>query len=69
MQQDLAEIGAMRALAWLAAQEDLVGVFLGSTGTSLEDLRAPRGRAGIPRQRARFRVDGRRLGDRLRRCA
>jgi len=40
MQQDWAEIGAMRALAWLAAQEDLVGVFLGYTGTSLEDLRA-----------------------------
>ena len=40
MQQDFAEIGAMRALAWLVAREDLVDVFLGSTGASLEDLRA-----------------------------
>lgn len=40
MQQELAEIGAMRALAWLAGTENLVDVFLGSTGTSPEDLRA-----------------------------
>ncbi len=39
MQQELAEIGAMRALAWLAGREDLLDVFLGSTGTSPEDVR------------------------------
>ena len=40
MQQELAEIGAMRALAWLVARDDLVDVFLGSTGAGLDDLRA-----------------------------
>jgi hypothetical protein len=40
MKQDFAEVGAMRALAWLAGRDDLVEVFLGSTGASLDDLRA-----------------------------
>lgn len=45
MKQDFAEIGAMRALAWLVAREDLVEVFLGSTGAGLDDLKR---RAGEP---------------------
>jgi hypothetical protein len=40
MKQEIAEIGAMRALGWLVGREDLVEVFLGSTGAGLDDLRA-----------------------------
>ena len=39
MQQDTAEILAFRALAWLSADDELLGVFLGSTGTSAQDIR------------------------------
>jgi len=39
MQQKIAETLAAQALAWLAAQEDLLAVFLGSTGASTDDLR------------------------------
>ncbi len=45
MQQEIAETGAVRVLGWLAGQEDLMPVFLGATGTTLEDVRA---RAGDP---------------------
>jgi hypothetical protein len=39
----IAEIGAMRALGWLVAREDLVEVFLGSTGARPTTCgRAPR---------------------------
>lgn len=31
---------AIRALAWLAAQDDLMSVFMGSTGLSTDDLKA-----------------------------
>jgi hypothetical protein len=37
---DAAETFALRALGWLAGQEDLLPVFLGSTGASEADLRA-----------------------------
>jgi Protein of unknown function (DUF3572) len=40
MQQDLAETVALQALAWLAANDELLPVFLGSTGASEGDLRA-----------------------------
>ena len=40
-----AELIALRALEWLAGRDDLLGVFLGSTGASIEDLRV---RAGEP---------------------
>ena len=39
MQQDIAEILALRALGWLAANDELLGVFLGSTGSSESDFR------------------------------
>lgn len=39
MQQDRAETIAMRALAWLAANDDLMPVFLGATGATGDDLR------------------------------
>ena len=39
MQQDIAEILALRALAWLSADDELLGVFLGSTGSSAQDIR------------------------------
>jgi len=37
--QDAAETIALKALAWLAAHEELLPVFLGATGTGEEDLR------------------------------
>lgn len=43
--RDSAEVLAIEALGWLAATEDLMGVFLGSTGAALEDVR---GRAQDP---------------------
>jgi len=42
---DAAETLALRALAWLAANDDLLPTFLGSTGASEADLRE---RAGDP---------------------
>jgi hypothetical protein len=45
MKQETAETGALRVLGWLAGEDDLLPVFLGATGTSMEDLRA---RAGDP---------------------
>ena len=39
MQRDDAETVALQALAWLAGNEALLPVFLGSTGASLADLR------------------------------
>jgi hypothetical protein len=38
MQQDIAEILALRALGWLAANDELLPVFLGSTGSSAQDF-------------------------------
>lgn len=35
-----AELVAVRALGWLAEDPELLGVFLGSTGASADDLRA-----------------------------
>ena len=40
MQQDAAEIIAVKALGWLAGNDDLMPVFLGATGSSADDLRA-----------------------------
>lgn len=37
---DSAEIFALRALAWLVGNEDLLPAFLGATGASEDDLRA-----------------------------
>jgi hypothetical protein len=45
MRQDLAEVVALEALGWLAGNEELLGVWLGATGASADDLRA---RAGEP---------------------
>lgn len=42
---DAAETLALRALKWLLEQEDLLPVFLGSSGASEQDLRV---RAGEP---------------------
>lgn len=36
--QESAETLALQALAWLAANEDLLATFMGSTGLSAEDL-------------------------------
>tara|TARA_R110002049_G_scaffold23781_7_gene84809 strand:+ start:11771 stop:12055 length:285 start_codon:yes stop_codon:yes gene_type:complete len=38
--QEAAETLALRALAWLAANDDLLPVFLGSTGASEADVKA-----------------------------
>ncbi|MEM6305105.1 MAG: DUF3572 domain-containing protein [Pseudomonadota bacterium] len=43
--QESAEALAARALAWLAASDDLMPVFLGATGAGVEDIKA---RAGDP---------------------
>lgn len=40
MQQNSAEQIALRALAWLAGNDDLLPVFLGASGASLADLKA-----------------------------
>ncbi|MEM9970404.1 MAG: DUF3572 domain-containing protein [Pseudomonadota bacterium] len=37
--RDSAEVLALEALGWLAADDDLVGTFLGSTGASEGDVR------------------------------
>ncbi len=37
--REQAELLAIRALGWIAAQPDLAGAFLGATGASAEDLR------------------------------
>lgn len=37
--RDSAEVLAIEALGWLAATDDLMGVFLGSTGAGLDDVR------------------------------
>ena len=39
MNQEQAEILALKALGWLAGNDELLPVFLGSTGASAEDLR------------------------------
>ncbi|WP_246831371.1 DUF3572 domain-containing protein [Pseudotabrizicola formosa] len=39
-QQESAETLALQALAWLAGHEDLLPVFLGSTGISADTLRS-----------------------------
>lgn len=45
MTQDSAETIGLRALAWLAGNDELLPVFLGATGAGEDDLRA---RAGDP---------------------
>lgn len=40
MKREAAETVALRALAWLAANDDLLPVFLGASGASLADLKA-----------------------------
>jgi len=45
MEQDAAETIALGLLGWLAVNEDLLPVFLGSSGASVDDLRE---RAGEP---------------------
>ena len=40
MSQETADTVALQALAWLAGNDDLLPVFLGATGASVEDLRA-----------------------------
>lgn len=39
MNQTAAELLALKALGWLAGQDELIGVFLGATGASADDLR------------------------------
>lgn len=41
--REAAETLGLEALGWLVGQEDLIGVFLGSTGTSEAELRAGAG--------------------------
>lgn len=40
MTQDSAELVGLKALTWLAAQDDVLPVFLGATGASATDLRS-----------------------------
>jgi len=39
MRQEYAETIAIRAIAWLAGNDELLPVFIGATGASVEDLR------------------------------
>lgn len=43
--QEAAETLALKALAWLAGDDELMPVFLGATGASIDDLKT---RAGDP---------------------
>jgi hypothetical protein len=43
MQQESAQILALQVLAWLAADDELLPVFLNATGAGLDDLRARAG--------------------------
>jgi len=43
LSQDAAETLALKALAWLVTNDDLLPVFLGATGASEDDLRAQAG--------------------------
>ncbi|CUH53219.1 DUF3572 domain-containing protein [Shimia marina] len=43
MSQDFAETVALKALGWLVTQDEVVSVFLGATGASVEDLRVRAG--------------------------
>ena len=43
--REAAETLALEALGWLVGEEDLIGVFLGSSGTSEQELRARAGDA------------------------
>lgn len=45
MTQEMAETLALKALGWLAGNDELLPIFLGSTGASLGELRE---RAGDP---------------------
>lgn len=47
IRQEAAETLALQALGWLAANEELLPVFLGSTGASLDDLRKGAGDPGF----------------------
>ena len=37
--QNMAETVAIQALGWMAGQEDVMGLFLGATGATVDDLR------------------------------
>lgn len=43
MNRDAAETLAAEVLAWIASQDDLLGVFLGATGAAPGDVRAQAG--------------------------
>ncbi len=43
MQQAMAETIGLKALGWLAGNEELLPVFLGATGSGVEDLKAGAG--------------------------
>ncbi|WP_435205630.1 DUF3572 domain-containing protein [Tateyamaria sp. 1078] len=40
MSQESAEVVGLKALEWLTSQEDVLPVFMGSTGASADDVRA-----------------------------
>jgi hypothetical protein len=40
MSQDAAQVLALEVLGWLVADDEMLPLFLGATGTSLPDLRA-----------------------------
>lgn len=47
MERAAAEDIAIRALEWIAKNDELMGVFLGSTGTSADDIRTATSDAGF----------------------
>ena len=47
MKREAAETVGVQALGWLAGNDELLPVFLGSTGASLDDLRAGAGDAAF----------------------
>ena len=43
MNEESAQVLALKALSWLVGDDELVGVFLGATGASVDDLKAQAG--------------------------
>ena len=47
MNEEAAQVLALKALTWLVGNDELVGVFLGATGAAAEDLKAQAGDAAF----------------------
>ena len=60
--QESAETLALDAMGWLVANDEILSVFLDSSGTSAGDLAPWNGGPRVPRLGSRFRSDRRPVG-------